>query len=98
MSTLHGILAELGIAPPETHPEREPHGSQWTVNEPFTPTPGLSYEIAYGKILFNGEEKHVIRRVRVTSRAPDTWIDLDAAKPLDKALQAYQVKAFRVIS
>jgi hypothetical protein len=97
MSTLHGILSELGIAPPETHPEREPHAPQWIVNEKFTPIQGKTYELAYGKIHFAGEEKHVIKRVRITGPAPDSWFDLDAAKPLDKALQAHEVKAFRLI-
>jgi hypothetical protein len=33
--------------------------------------------------------------VRIAGPTRDGWIDLDAAKPLDKALQAYEVNAFR---
>jgi hypothetical protein len=94
-TTLHGILAELGIARPEAHPEREPHASDWTVNEKFSPVQGKTYELAFGKIHYAGEEKHVIKRVRITGPTRNDWIDLDAAKPLDKALQAHEVKAFR---
>jgi hypothetical protein len=80
------------------HPERDPtQAPQWTVNEKFTPTQGKSYELAFGKIHFAGEHKHVIKRVRITGPTPDDWFDLDAAKPLDKALQAHEVKAFRPI-
>jgi hypothetical protein len=98
ISTLHGILAELGIEPPSMHPERDAtHAPEWTVNEKFMPTPGKTYELAFGKIHFAGEHKHVIKRVRITGPTPDDWIDLDEAKPLDKALQAHEVKAFRPI-
>jgi hypothetical protein len=99
MSTLHGLLAELGIEDPAMHPEREaPHQHKWIVHEKFLPVEGKSYELAFGKILFAGELKHVVKRIRIAGPTPDGWIDLDAAKPLDKALQACEVKAFRPIA
>jgi hypothetical protein len=98
MATLHGILAELGIESPTLHPEREvTHRSSWVVDEDFIPQPGKSYEIAFGRIPFGGQDKHVIRRVRVESVSPSGWIDQDSGNPLDPELAAYPVKAFRVL-
>jgi hypothetical protein len=98
METLHGILTELGVEDPDMHPEREaPHQSRWIVDQPFVPTIGKSYELAFGKIFLGGESRHVIRRVRVDGTSPDNWIDLNEGKPLDKDLQLFRVKAHRSI-
>jgi len=101
MATLHGVLAELGIEAPFMHPEREAHGaqehgrSQWVVDQAFTPAAGRSYEIAYGAIPYGGENRPVVKRVRIDGQSPDSWFDLDAGKPLDSELQHYAVRGYR---
>jgi hypothetical protein len=98
MATLHGILAELGIENPSMHPEREAlHQPQWIIDEEFVPIEGASYDITFGKILFHGEQRHVVKRIRVDGRAPDMWFDLGEGKPLDAELRTYAVKAFRSV-
>ena len=98
MDTLHGILAELGIAPPTLHPEREVHPEQhWIVDEPFEPVPGEAYELAYGKVLVDGGERHIIKRVRIDSVAPAAWLDLDTGALLDPELQALPVRGYRIL-
>lgn len=98
MATLHGILAELGIEPPILHPEREVRYAQWITNEKFIPVEGRSYELAFGKIRYAGEERHVIKRVRIDGPAPGNWFDLDEGRPLDSDLHAFMVKAFRPLT
>lgn len=100
MATLHGILAELGIENPAMHPEREvsrDRKSKWIVDEIFLPVEGESYELAFGKLFFDGEHRHVIKRVRIAGSQAGDWFDLDEGKPLDKNLQTAAVKAFRRI-
>lgn len=111
MGTLHGILAELGIENPDMHPERgaggagtdarhEGEGGQvtrWVVDEDFIPQPGKTYEIAFGRVPFGGQERHVMRRVRVEHVSPSGWIDQETGNPLDPELAALPVKAFRVL-
>lgn len=99
MATLHGILAELGIEPPDMHPEREPHHeSDWIVDEMFLPVEGQSYQVTYGKIFFDGQHRYVLKRIRIDGPEPDDWLDLDQKKPLDRELQALAVKGFRPIT
>jgi hypothetical protein len=96
MATLHGILAELGIENPAMHPEREaPHQSDWIVDEIFVPVEGKSYQVTYGKILYGGEFRPVVKRIRIDGPQPGDWFDLDEASPLDRELQAHAVKGFR---
>ncbi len=96
MATLHGILAELGIADPDMHPEREAQGmARWSVGEDFRPEQGGSYEVAYGRIPFRGEERQVIKRIRIDGPTADSWFDLEENHPLDRALHSAPVKAFR---
>lgn len=95
MATLHGILAELGI----TSPEREPqHASHWVVDEDFTPEPGKSYELAFGRIPFAGEYRQVLKQVRIDGPSRNDWFDLDEQTPLDLELHEYPVKAFRPLA
>lgn len=96
MSTLHGILAELGIDQPVMHPERPmPHPSAWMADEKFMPVEGKSYELAFGKIRYAGQERHVIKRVRIDGPESRNWFDIDEGRPLDSDLRAFMVKAFR---
>lgn len=98
MATLHGILSELGLENPAMHPEREVgHKPQWVLDETFIPIIGKSYDITYGKIVFRGEHKHVIKRIRVDGPTPESWVDLGTGKPLDAELHGYAVKGFRAI-
>lgn len=98
MASLHGILAELGIENPVMHPEREAsHVSDWVLDLQFHPQTGHSYELAFGKVLFNGEHQPVVRRVRIDGPTPDQWFDLDEQAPLDRELQLSPVRAFREI-
>jgi hypothetical protein len=99
MSTLNGLLAELGLSNPEMHPEREaPHESEWIVDQPFSPGEGLCYEIAYGKVNLHGRDMPVRVRIRADGSAPSQWFDLDEGRPLDPELQAYPVRAFRPLA
>ncbi|WP_147375670.1 hypothetical protein [Noviherbaspirillum cavernae] len=98
MATLHGILAELGIENPDMHPEREMHhAAAWIVDRPFEPIEGESYELAYGKLLVDGGEGHVIKKVRIDGVAPQAWIDLDTGRALDSQLQMLPVRGFRLL-
>jgi len=98
MGTLHGILAELGIETPDMHPEREAATtSQWVVDEDFIPQAGKHYEIAFGRVPFGGQERHVIRRVYIDQLAPSGWIDQETGNPLDPQLATLPIKAFRVL-
>jgi len=96
MATLHGILAELGIESPAMHPERTATGpSGWIIDEEFVPLEGKSYELAFGKIRYAGEDKHVIKRVRIDGPTRAQWIDLDEGRVLDSDLHSFNIKAFR---
>jgi hypothetical protein len=96
MATLHGILAELGIEPPAMHPERATaRQSGWIVDEEFVPVEGKTYELAFGKIRHAGEEKHVIKRVRIDGPTRAQWFDLDEGRALDSDLHSFNIKAFR---
>lgn len=96
MGTLRGILAELGIAIPSMHPEPEiPHATGWVLNEPFAPVIGQTYDLTFGKILFDGEDKHVVKRVRIKGRAPSDWIDVGEGRPLHSDLHNCPVRGFR---
>jgi hypothetical protein len=98
MSTLHGILTELGIESPRQHAQDETFAPQaWIVDEVFIPDPGHCYELAFGKLFFDGQHRHVIKRVRVDGEQPSQWQDLDEERPLDPELRSCPVKAFRVI-
>jgi hypothetical protein len=98
MSALHSLLAELGIEEPTMHPEREAqHQHAWVVNQPFSPLQGKSYDVTYGKIDFRGEEKHVLKKIRIDGPAPTDWYDLEEQQSLDPTLHALPVKGFREI-
>jgi hypothetical protein len=98
MTTLHSILAELGIENPEMHPERQAdHASDWVTEGRFAPVPGKSYEIAYGKLLVDGEYRTVTKKVRIDGPAPADWFDLDLGMPLDAGLQVSSVKGYRLL-
>lgn len=97
-STLHGILVELGIAPPEpledleTHPER-----RWNVDEVFIPKPGLRYELVLAAPSPAGSASPVRIKLQTHGVQPADWIDLDTGQPLDAAHQAMPVRAFRLL-
>jgi len=97
MDRLHGILAELGIAPPLLHPEREVRvdAQHWIVEEPFRPISGESYELAYGKSLDDsGDEHYIVKHVRIDDA---TWLDLDTGATLASEFQELPVLAYRVL-
>lgn len=98
MANLHGLLAELGLADPEMHPERAtgPRES-WIVDLPFTPEPGQCYEVAFGKVSVQGREVYGRVRIRADGHDPSQWFDIDAGRMLDPELQACPVRAFRHI-
>ena len=98
MATLHGILAELGIESPDMHPEREiPHEFPWVVDEEFVPIEGTSYEVAYGRIPVDGNQRHVLKKIRIDGPTPDRWFDLDEGEMLAAHLQELPVRGFRRI-
>jgi hypothetical protein len=99
MATLHGILAELGIEQPAMHPEREAsRQTSWITDEEFTPVEGKAYELAFGKIRHAGEERALIKRVRIDGPTRGQWFDLDEGRPLDSDLHAFNVRAFRELT
>jgi hypothetical protein len=96
MTTLHSLLAELGIEQPAMHSAPDAHSrSHWITDEEFAPVEGKSYELAFGRILHAGEERPVTRRVRIDGPTRNQWFDLDAGHALDSDLQAFNVRAFR---
>lgn len=99
MANLHGLLAELGLANPEMHPERDvSHDSEWVVDQPFMPESGQCYELAYGKVTLHGREISVRARIRADGETPSQWIDLEQGQALDPTLQALPIRAYRPIS
>src|SRR6478609_7251785 len=101
MATLHGILAELGIENPAMHPEREmehetSHASadegDWITDEKFMPVFGKSYQLIFAKLNFDGQQRHVLKRIRADGPTPDQWFDLNAGEPLEKDLREGVVK------
>lgn len=101
MVTLSGILAKFGIDDAAAHAAAQASdaapASRWIVDENFVPIKGKSYELAFGKMLIDGSPRHVIKRVHIDEQSPGRWLDLDAGKPLDAALQAMPVKGFRLL-
>lgn len=98
MSSLSGLLAELGLADPEMHPERASGPKEsWIVDLPFTPEPGQCYEVAFGKVILQGREVYGRVRIRADGPEPSQWFDLDAGRALDPELQSRPVRAFRHI-
>lgn len=98
MTNLHGLLAELGLANPEMHPEREASpDSDWIVDQSFMPEPGQCYEVAYGKLALAGGD-YVRARIRADGSSPSQWFDLDQGRMIDPALQLQPVRAYRPIS
>lgn len=95
MATLHGILAELGIEYPSMHPEREVPQTDWVFDEAFNPAQGSTYEVVFAKLNFDGQHRHVLKRIRVDGPARDQWIDLDHMEAIDDDLQESIVKAYR---
>ena len=99
MSILNGLLAELGLADPEMHPEREAaHDTDWIIDRPFNPEPGQCYEVAFGKVVLQGREVYSRARIRIEGQMPSQWYDLDHDNWLAPELQSYPVRAFRPIS
>ena len=98
MSILNGLLAELGLADPEMHSEREvAHDTGWIVDRPFNPELGQCYEVAFGKVLLQGREVAGRARIRIDGYTPSQWYDLDHDNTLAPELQSYPVRAFRPI-
>ena len=98
MSTLNGLLAELGLANPEMHPERDvSHEADWIVDQPFVPVVGQCYEVAYGKVVQLGRERYARARIRIDGTDPSQWLDLDEGQMLDADLQQRPVRAYRPI-
>lgn len=98
MANLHGILAELGLANPEMHPERDAthvNENDWVVDLPFTPEPGSCYELAYGLVPLHGRDVHARVRIRADGSSSAEWFDLDEGRPLAPELQARTVRAYR---
>jgi hypothetical protein len=98
MGTLHSILVELGLEDPEMHQKWDfsPEAG-WVSGEGFVPVEGKSYDLAYGKIFHEGEQRHVVRKVRIDGLMPEQWIDIDTGRALDRELQAFPVKAYREV-
>ncbi len=97
-STLHGILVELGIEPPEpieaqdTRPERS-----WNVDEVFIPVPERRYELVLGPLAAQAGEPPTRIQIRANGVQPVDWVDLETGEPLKAAQQARPVRAFRLL-
>lgn len=101
MANLHGLLAELGLANPDMHPERDAanaHESEWIADQAFVPEVGACYELAYGLISLHGREAYARVRIRADGAAPAQWFDLDENRLLDPELQGRAVRAYRPIA
>lgn len=99
MAILNGLLAELGLADPEMHPERETSSdAAWITDQPFNPEFGQCYEVAFGKVSVQGQEVYARSRIRIDGDRPAQWFDLDRNDKLDPELQSCPVRAFRPIA
>ncbi len=97
-STLHGILVELGIEPPEPLETQEaPTERSWNVDEVFIPVPGLRYELVLGPLAAQVGEPPTRIQIRADGVQPMDWVDLETGKPLKAAQQAKPVRAFRLL-
>lgn len=94
MTRLQGILAALGSA--RLHGELA-HDGDWTTHPRFEPEAGRSYELVFSRIPPCSDEPAVIKRVRIDGPTADDWFDLDEQRPLERALYAYAVKAWRLL-
>ncbi|SNT12037.1 hypothetical protein SAMN06265795_11496 [Noviherbaspirillum humi] len=99
MPSLHGILVELGMVEPLRHEEGEnddEHHTAWIASGGnFNPVPGQLYEVSFGRVPLDGEDRIVNARVRIDGIGPDRWTDLDTGQPLDSRLQQLPVHAYR---
>ncbi len=96
MMSLHGILAELGLArTPDPLQTALAPDSQWVTGGRFEPEEGACYELAFLRIPPRADEALVIKRVRADGPSAVDWFDLDARRPLARELYAYAVKAWR---
>lgn len=95
MMSLHGILAELGLARPVLQQEDPLHEGEWTTEPRFDPEDGACYELLFSRIPPRAGEPPVIKRVRADGPSAADWFDLETQQPLDRKLYAYAVKAYR---
>lgn len=95
MATLHGILSGLGIETPMQSTPDPAHDANWVTDGHFDPVEGGSYALAFARIPHKADEPRVIRRVRIDGPTIEEWFDLDRRMPLERALYAYAVKAYR---
>lgn len=71
--------------------------SAWITDRAFIPTVGSEYEVAFGKVIYNGQTGDWTARIRTDGLLPSQWIDLDTGAQLDPALADYVVQAYREI-
>ncbi|HVL77358.1 MAG TPA: hypothetical protein VM406_15195 [Noviherbaspirillum sp.] len=95
MANLRGILAGFGLERSGMHAGSDDHhDDNWITRPRFEPVEGGHYLLAFSRIPAQGEPP-VIKRIRVDGPTVEDWIDLDEQRPLDRALYAYAVKAWR---
>ncbi|MBI1891927.1 MAG: hypothetical protein HYS18_14870 [Burkholderiales bacterium] len=98
MSTLHGILTELGIERPALHADPEFMGhTDWISDLSFHPLPGHIYEVAFGQSPITDRDDLVIKRVRTDAASPGQWVDADTAALLPSSLREMPIVAFRAL-
>jgi hypothetical protein len=64
---------------------------------PFIPIVGQTFEVAFGKITYQGKTDFWGARIRIDGLQPKDWYDIDAGGPLDPKLAAFVVQAYRQI-
>jgi hypothetical protein len=68
------------------------------IGKPFTPLCGKCYDLRFGKINLDGQEKYCSARIRVNGLSPSQWENIDTGKPLDPRLSLYRVHAYKEIT
>lgn len=69
--------------------------SEWITQPAFPAIVGLSYEVSFGKITYQGKFGDWTAKIRVGGNSRDQWIDLETGLPLDADLAKFVIQAYR---
>lgn len=68
---------------------------EWIFRPAFPAVVGLSYEVSFGKVTYQGRFGDWTAKIRVDGNSRNQWIDLDTGRPLDAGVAKFSVQAYR---